>query len=191
MDSIWLAAQYVMSAVVYDVGYGTRMIKARKNMVTVRRLAAMRKKNFVRHRSPKKYQGFEAQCNTVFKVYISVVGFSYIWYVLTILMLMAKEKFDYEFSSCCNLHLKFGKITFGFTLTEQWESGNYHVIFWSITPKAGFDRESVVQFLYIFSISVATTHLAIKFYKKMEKVNKNRAGLSLLNSAMYKISLYF
>ena len=43
-----------MSAVVYDVGYDTR-IKTRKNMVTVRLLAAIKeKKNFARLRSPKK-----------------------------------------------------------------------------------------------------------------------------------------
>ena len=30
-----------MSAVVYDVGYDTRIIKTRKNMVTVRLLAAI------------------------------------------------------------------------------------------------------------------------------------------------------
>ena len=43
-----------MSAVVYDVGYNTRMIKTRKNMVTVGLLAAIKeKKNFPRHRSPK------------------------------------------------------------------------------------------------------------------------------------------
>ena len=33
-----------MSAVVYDVGYDTRMIKTRKIMVTVRLLAAIQKK---------------------------------------------------------------------------------------------------------------------------------------------------
>ena len=33
-----------MSAVVYDVGYGTTMIKTRKNMVTVRLLAAIKEK---------------------------------------------------------------------------------------------------------------------------------------------------
>ena len=33
-----------MSAVVYDVGYDTRMIKMRKNMVTVPLLAAMKEK---------------------------------------------------------------------------------------------------------------------------------------------------
>ena len=42
MDKIWSAAQYVMSVVVYDVGYDTRMIKTRKNMVTVRLLAAIK-----------------------------------------------------------------------------------------------------------------------------------------------------
>ena len=33
----------MMSAVVYDVDYDTRMIKTRKNMVTVRLLAAIKK----------------------------------------------------------------------------------------------------------------------------------------------------
>ena len=33
-----------MSAVVYDVGYYTRMIKTRKNMVTVPLLAAIKEK---------------------------------------------------------------------------------------------------------------------------------------------------
>ena len=33
-----------MTAVVYDVGYDTRMIITRKNMVTVRLLAAMKEK---------------------------------------------------------------------------------------------------------------------------------------------------
>ena len=33
-----------MSAVVYEVGYDTRMIKTRKNTVTVRLLAAIKKK---------------------------------------------------------------------------------------------------------------------------------------------------
>ena len=35
---------HVMSAVVYNVGYDTRMIKTRKNMVTVRLLAAIKEK---------------------------------------------------------------------------------------------------------------------------------------------------
>ena len=34
----------MMSAVVYDIGYDTRMIKTRKNMVTVRLLAAIEEK---------------------------------------------------------------------------------------------------------------------------------------------------
>ena len=33
-----------MSAVAYDVGYDTRMIKKRENMVTVRLLAAIKEK---------------------------------------------------------------------------------------------------------------------------------------------------
>ena len=63
-------------------------------------------------------------------------------------MVMANEKFDYDFSSWCNLRLKFGKITSGLTLTEQWESGNYHIIFWSMTSKAEFRSESLVLFLF-------------------------------------------
>ena len=43
----------MMSAVVYDVGYDTKMIKTRKNMVTVWLLAAIKEKKFARHRSPK------------------------------------------------------------------------------------------------------------------------------------------
>ena len=39
-----MAAQYEMSVVVYDVGYDTRMIKTRKNMVTVWLLAAIKEK---------------------------------------------------------------------------------------------------------------------------------------------------
>ena len=47
----------MISAVVYDVGYDSRMIKMRKNMITVRLLAAIKgKKNFARHRSPKKHK---------------------------------------------------------------------------------------------------------------------------------------
>ena len=36
-----------MSTVVYDVGYDTRMIKTRKNMVTVRILAAIKEKQLL------------------------------------------------------------------------------------------------------------------------------------------------
>ena len=83
---------------------------------------------------------------------------------------MAKEKFDHDFSSWCNLRLKFGKIASRFTLTEGWETGNYHIIFWSMTSKAEFSSESMVQFLYICSIYVAPTHLATIFYRKMERL---------------------
>ena len=59
-----MAAQFVMLAVVYGVGNVTRMIKKRKNMFTVRVLAAItEKKNFERHRSPKKYHDFEPKCH--------------------------------------------------------------------------------------------------------------------------------
>ena len=44
IDKIWAAAQYVISAVVFDVGYDTRMIKTRKTMVNVRLLAAVKEK---------------------------------------------------------------------------------------------------------------------------------------------------
>ena len=53
----------MMSALVYDVDYDTKMIKMRKNVVTVRLLAAIKENNFTRHRSPKKYQDFEAHCH--------------------------------------------------------------------------------------------------------------------------------
>ena len=56
-------------------------------------------------------------------------------------MVMAKEKFDLEFSLCCNLGLKFGKITSGFSLTERWEAGNYHTIFWIMMLKAEFSSD--------------------------------------------------
>ena len=52
-----------MSVIPYDVGCDTRMIKTRKNMVTVQLLAAIKKKQLHRHRSPKKYQDFEAHCH--------------------------------------------------------------------------------------------------------------------------------
>ena len=57
----------MMSAVVYDVGYDTRMITTRKNMVTVQLLAAIKeKKNFVRHISPKKDQ--DSKHTAIFKL---------------------------------------------------------------------------------------------------------------------------
>ena len=53
-----------MSAVVYGVAYDIRMIKTRKNMGTVRLLAAIKQKNnFARHGSPKKCQDIEAHCH--------------------------------------------------------------------------------------------------------------------------------
>ena len=51
-----------MSAVVDEVGYDTRMIKTRKNVVTVLLLAAIKEKTS-QDRSPKKYQDFEAHCH--------------------------------------------------------------------------------------------------------------------------------
>ena len=44
IGKILSAAQYEMSAVVYDVGYDIRMIKTRKNMVSVWLLAALKEK---------------------------------------------------------------------------------------------------------------------------------------------------
>ena len=38
------------------------------------------------------------------------------------------------------------KITSGFTLTERWESGNYYIIFWSMTSKAEFSGEKPLLF---------------------------------------------
>ena len=64
-------------------------------------------------------------------------------------MVMGKENFDYDFSSWCNLRLKFGKIISGFTMTDCWKAGNYHIVFWSMTSKAEFSRESPDQFLYV------------------------------------------
>ena len=40
----WQINNYVMSTVVYDIGYNTRMIKMRKNIVTVQLLAAIKEK---------------------------------------------------------------------------------------------------------------------------------------------------
>ena len=42
-----------MSAVVYDVGYDTRMIKQRKNVVTVRLFAAIKEKQLRNTDRPK------------------------------------------------------------------------------------------------------------------------------------------
>ena len=42
-----------MSTVVYDVGYDTRMIKTRKNTVTVRLLAAIKRKKIRKTDRPK------------------------------------------------------------------------------------------------------------------------------------------
>ena len=53
----------MMSAVVYDVGYDTRMIKKGGNMVKVWFLAFIKEKNFARHKPPKKYQDWEAPCH--------------------------------------------------------------------------------------------------------------------------------
>ena len=51
-----------MSAVVYDVGYDTRIIKTRKNNVTVRLLAAIKEKQIQKTDRPKNID-FEAHCH--------------------------------------------------------------------------------------------------------------------------------
>ena len=70
MDKIWSAAQYKMQAVVYDLGYDTRIIKTRKNMVTMRLLAAIKKNKLTRYRWPKKYQYLIGYC-TCYQVIVS------------------------------------------------------------------------------------------------------------------------
>ena len=44
-----------------------------------------------------------------------------------------------------------------------------------------FLKEKAKLIKMYISVYVATTHLATTFYKKMEHIYKNRAGLSLLN----------
>mgnify|MGYP001792788137 FL=1 len=46
-----------------------------------------------------------------FTVYISAVGFLCVSKVLTLSMVMAKEKFDFDFSLWCYMRLKLGKRT--------------------------------------------------------------------------------
>ena len=58
----------MMSAVVYDVGYDTRVFKKRRNMVTVRLLAALKEK-YSQDRSPKIYQDFGAHCHIISSEY--------------------------------------------------------------------------------------------------------------------------
>ena len=55
-------------------------------------------------------------------------------------MVITKQKLDYNFSSWCSLRLKFGKITSGFTLTEQWEAGNYPIVCWSVTSEIEYNE---------------------------------------------------
>ena len=63
-------------------------------------------------------------------------------------MVMAKQKtktkktFDCVFFSCCNLSLKFKKITSGYTLAERRKA-------WSVTSKAEFSSETPALILYI------------------------------------------
>ena len=77
-----------------------------------------------------------------FKTYMSVVQ-----NVLTLLMVMVKEKFDKDFFSWYNFCLKFGKITSEFTFTELYEAGNCHIILWSVTSKTEFSSEKPFLFL--------------------------------------------
>ena len=56
-------------------------------------------------------------------------------------MVMAKDNFDYDFSSWCNLHLNLEK-SFPDSPGRSWEAGNYHdIVFWSVTSKAEFNSE--------------------------------------------------
>ena len=69
--------------------------------------------------------------------------------------MMAKNQFDYDFFfSWGSLRLKFQKIISGFTLTERWETGDYHIIFWSVTSKAELSSERPVLFLCLFRLLV-------------------------------------
>ena len=61
---------------------------------------------------------------------------------------MGKEKFVKFFFKVYS-PLKFGKINSGFTLTEQWEAGNYYIVFWCVTSKAEISTVSPAQFQYI------------------------------------------
>ena len=74
-------------------------------------------------------------------IYISVASFC---------MYKMFLKFNYEFSSWCNLLSLEKSLRIQIpTLTERWESGNYHILFWSMMPKIEFSSESLDQFLRI------------------------------------------
>ena len=60
---------------------------------------------------------------------------------------MKKVYYDI-YSWCSNLRFKIWKITSGFTLTERWEAGNYHIIFWFVTSKSEFNSERPVLFAW-------------------------------------------
>ena len=87
-------------------------------------------------------------------------------------MVTAKQKFDSDFFSWCNLRLKFGKITpdspwlsDGRLVTTILFSGLWrqkqNLVKWESSPIS----------IYLFNY-VPTTHLATLFYKKMEQICK-------------------
>ena len=87
-------------------------------------------------------------------------------------MVIAKVKIDYDF-----LHGVICVLSFGKSLSvSPWPSDGRLVttILFSgpWRQKAEFSSESPVLFLYICSIYVATTRLAIIYHKKMEKMYK-------------------
>ena len=55
----------------------------------------------------------------------------------------------WQFELRFSLHGIFWKITSGFNLTRRWETGNYNIIFWSLTSEAEFSSQSAVLFLYV------------------------------------------
>ena len=62
LNIIMLAVVYFFfNPILNDVGYATRMIKKRKNMVTVSLLVVIKKIHNTYRRLPKRYQEFEAQ----------------------------------------------------------------------------------------------------------------------------------
>ena len=82
------------------------------------------------------------------------MGFLYALKVLSLVMVMAKENLDYDFSSWCNLRLKFGKITSGFTLTEQWEAGNFPIVFWFVTSETEYSEFfEIIEIVFCLSFN--------------------------------------
>ena len=68
-------------------------------------------------------------------------------------MVMTKNKNNSIHGVIC-VFKKFPKTTSGFTLIEEWEAGNYHIIFWSVMSKAEFSSERPDQFIYLFHFLV-------------------------------------